>query len=357
MSAELTWPDVLTDLLAGHDLSSSAASWAMEQIMSGNAADAQMAAFLVALRAKGLTVEELTGISETMLALARRITVAGPTLDVVGTGGDRAHTVNISTMAALVAASTGLTVVKHGNRAASSSSGTADVLEALGVNLGLTPEQVVDVADRAGMTFCFAQVFHPSMRHAAGVRRELGIPTVFNVLGPLTNPAQPTYSAIGVADASMAPVVAGVFAARGRAAAIFRGGDGLDELTTSTTSDVWWAAEGRVVELTVDPVRLGLTPSPLSALRGGLPQHNARVVRETFDGRPGAVRDAVVLNAAIALAVASTAEGSSDSRVLDQARFEEAMRSAMAVAERSLDDGAAAGVLDRWAAVTREYAA
>ena len=262
-----TWPDVLTTLLARTDLGADRAEWAMNEVMSGEATPAQVAGFLLALRAKGETVEEMRGIADQMLAHANRITVPGTTLDVVGTGGDRAHTVNISTMAAMVCAAAGVRVVKHGNRAASSSSGSADVLEALGVDLGLTPSRVAEVAEEAGITFCFAQAFHPGFRHAGGVRRELGVPTAFNFLGPLTNPAQPTYAAVGVADARMAPILAGVFATRGRDAAVFRGDDGLDELTLSTTSTVWWVRSGSVVSRVVDPTRLGLSTQPTSSLR------------------------------------------------------------------------------------------
>lgn len=346
-----TWPDVLSSLLRGHDLTAGQASWAMGEIMDGVATPVQIAGFLVALRSKGESVEELTSIADQMLEHSRRIVVPEPSLDIVGTGGDRAHTVNISTMAAIVAAASGVTVVKHGNRAASSSSGTADVLEVLGVNLALDPDQVVDVARDAGITFCFAQVFHPSMRHVGVPRRELGIPTVFNVLGPLTNPAQPSYSAIGVADPRMAPLVAGVFARRGKDAAIFRGGDGLDEITTSTTSDVWWVRNGSIRQFVVDPARLGLDYSPLSALRGGLPADNARILLEVFGGQRGAVRDAVVLNAGVALALTVPDPAGVDSQDAEVASdaFHAGLRSAMDRAEAALDDGRAADRLRAWA--------
>lgn len=346
-----TWPDVLTSLLSGHDLDAATAAWAMGRIMGGDAAPTQVAAFVVALRAKGETVGEVIGIADEMLAHAHRIEVTGPSLDIVGTGGDRAHTVNISTMAAVTCAAAGATIVKHGNRAASSSSGTADVLEALGVNLKLTPSEVAEVAGRAGITFCFAQVFHPSFRHTAGPRRDIGIPTVFNVLGPLTNPAQPDYAAVGVADARLAPLVAGVFAARGKDTAVFRGDDGLDELTVSTTSRVWWVRAGAVLDRVVDPERLGVPLAPLSSLRGGLPEHNAQVVRDVFAGAPGPVRDAVVLNAGIALTVMGQDSGR------DQAAFEADLRAAMDRAEQVIDSGAAAAKLEQWSDVTRAYPA
>jgi anthranilate phosphoribosyltransferase len=346
-TATHTWPDVLTTLLAGMDLGSERAEWAMNEIMSGEATPAQVAGFLLALRAKGETVEEMRGIADQMLAHANRITVPGTTLDVVGTGGDRAHTVNISTMAAMVCAAAGVRVVKHGNRAASSSSGSADVLEALGVDLGLSPSRVAEVAEEAGITFCFAQAFHPGFRHAGGVRRELGVPTAFNFLGPLTNPAQPTYAAVGVADARMAPILAGVFASRGRDAAVFRGDDGLDELTLSTTSTVWWVRSGSVVSRVVDPMRLGLSTQPTSSLRGGDAAHNAVVVREVFAGEQGAVRDAVVLNAGLALALTGSDSGSSAEA------FEVDLRAGMTRAASAIDSGEATRLVAAWVAATR----
>ncbi len=346
-----SWSEVLTTLLAGAELPPTSAAWAMEQIMSGEASSAQIAAFLVALRGKGETSGEILSVADVMLDHARRIEVPGPTIDIVGTGGDRAQTVNISTMAALVVAASGVRVVKHGNRAASSRSGTADCLEALGVDLTLEPDQVAAVATDAGITFCFAQRFHPSMRYAGPVRAELGIPTVFNVLGPLTNPAQPEFAAVGVADARMAPLVAGVFASRGRRTAVFRGDDGLDELTISTTSSLWWVDGGRVLELSVDPARVGLEYAPLESLRGGDAAHNARVVLETFAGAAGPIRDAVLLNAGVALAVAGGAP------VTDEATLDAALAEGIARARDAIDSGAATATLERWRDVTRALAA
>jgi hypothetical protein len=217
-----SWPEVYSRLLQRGHLSRQDCAWAMSEIMRGQATSAQIAGFLMALHAKGETVEEMRGLADEMLAHATRIQAPEPSLDVVGTGGDRAHTVNISTMAAMVCAAAGVTVVKHGNRAASSKSGSADVLEALGIDLSLPASRVGELVGEVGITFCFAQQFHPSMRHAAGTRREIGVPTAFNFLGPLTNPGQPTYAAVGCADARMAPILAGVFAGRGRDAAVFR---------------------------------------------------------------------------------------------------------------------------------------
>ena len=342
-----TWPSLLTDLTAGRDLDRQTAEWAMAQIMSGEATPSQVAGFLIGLRAKGESIEEMRGLAEQMLAHANRIEVPGPSLDIVGTGGDRAHTVNISTMASMVVAAAGVRLVKHGNRAASSSSGSADVLEALGIDLSLPPERVVEVAIEAGITFCFAQTFHPSFRHTAVPRRDLGIGTAFNFLGPLTNPAQPTYAAVGCADARMAPLLAGVFADRGKDAAVFRGDDGLDEVTVSTTTHVWWVRRGVVTERSVDPTRVGLQLHSIDDLRGGDAAHNAGVVRDVFAGKPGAVRDAVLLNAGIALALTRPDSGSSE------ADTDADLRAGMDLAAEVIDSGAATALVERWVAATR----
>src|SRR3954454_5364274 len=268
-----TWPDVLTTLVRREDLSAEQTAWAMGEVLVGNATPVQIAGFAVALRAKGETVEEMQGLVDAMYAHATPLTVAGRTLDVVGTGGDRSFSVNISTMAAFVAAGAGVTVVKHGNRSASSKAGSADVLELLGIRLDLPADDVRRVAEQAGITFCFAAAFHPALRHAAVARSELGIGTTFNFLGPIANPAKPAAQAIGCADRRMAPVMAGVFARRGVDAWGFRGDDGLDELTTTTTSTVWTVHEGRVEELAVDPQDLGLARSTAEELRGGDAEH------------------------------------------------------------------------------------
>lgn len=342
-----TWPAVLTTLLSAQDLDARSTRWAMDQIMEGEATPSQIAGFLMALRAKGESVTEMEALADQMLAHARRIEVPGPSLDIVGTGGDRAHTVNISTMSAMVVAATGIRVVKHGNRASSSSSGSADVIEALGVDLGLVPERVVEIAGEVGITFCFAQTFHPSFRHTAVPRRDLGVGTAFNFLGPLTNPAQPTYAVVGSADARMAPLIAGVFANRGKDAAVFRGDDGLDEVTVSTTTQVWWVRGGQISDRQVDPTRLGLQLHPVESLRGGDARHNAGVVRDVFAGAPGPVRDAVLLNAGIALALARPDSGPS------QDDFDSDLRSAMASAAEAIDSGAATDLVGRWVAATR----
>ncbi|MGV1009606.1 MAG: anthranilate phosphoribosyltransferase [Dermatophilaceae bacterium] len=339
----MAWPDVYARLFNGSDLDRAQSEWAMGQIMSGDASPVQVAGLLVALRAKGETVEEMRGLADQMLAHALRIEVDAPSLDIVGTGGDRAHTVNISTAAALVCAAAGVRVVKHGNRAASSSTGSADVLEALGIDLTLSTERVRALADEVGITFCFAQAFHPSMRHAAVARRELGVPTAFNFLGPLTNPAQPTYAAVGVADARMAPLMAGVFAGRAKDAAVFRGDDGLDELTLATTSTVWWVRRGTVVQHTVDPQLLGLPLAPTEALRGGDPAYNAQMLLDVFAGARSPVRDAIVLNAAVALALVKD----SDTEIHAD------LREGLDRAEACIDSGAVTSLVRRWVAASR----
>ncbi|RJL31425.1 anthranilate phosphoribosyltransferase [Bailinhaonella thermotolerans] len=338
MDARTTWPALLTALLSGESLSADETAWAMNEIMSGVATPAQIAGFAVALRAKGETVAEITGLAKGMLDHATPISISGRLVDVVGTGGDRAHTVNVSTMAAIVAAAAGSKMVKYGNRAASSACGSADVLERLGVAIDLPPERTAQVAEEVGITFCFAPIFHPSFRHAGPPRRELGVPTFFNFLGPLTNPARPSAQAIGVFDERMAGVVAGVFADRGVSALVFRGDDGLDELTTTTTSSVWVVRDGTSTRTTFDPADLGIPRSTPDALRGGDADYNAQVVRDVMAGAEGPVRDAVLLNAAAALVADATPDGD----------LTEALRAQYARAAEAVDSGRATALLDRW---------
>jgi anthranilate phosphoribosyltransferase len=338
-----TWPGLFGRLLAGTDLSAADTAWAMREVMTGSATSAQIAAFTVALRAKGESAEEVAGLAAEMLAQATPVQLPVACVDIVGTGGDGAHTVNISTMAAVVTAAAGVPVAKHGGRAASSSSGAADVLEELGVVIDLPAPAVAQCVQDAGIGFFFAPVFHPGMRHAGGPRREMGIATVFNFLGPLTNPARPVASAIGCADSRMAPVMAQVLAGRGMRALVFRGDDGLDELTTATTSSVWVVRDGEVEPDRVDPSVLGIPASPAEALRGGSPAVNADVFRRVLDGEPGPVRDAVLLNAAAALAAF-------DER---STRLHDALAAGLERAAAAVDDGRAAALLERWIAVSR----
>ncbi|MFD0371565.1 anthranilate phosphoribosyltransferase [Streptomyces sp. NPDC059071] len=341
-AAGRSWPALLNGLLEGRDLSADDTAWAMDLIMRGEATDAQIAGFMVALRAKGETVAEISGLVRTMYEHANVIEVPGPAVDIVGTGGDGARTVNISTMSSIVVAGTGVRVVKHGNRAASSASGSSDVLEKLGINLNLTPKRVAEVAEEAGITICFAVKFHPSLRYVAAARGQLGIRTTFNVLGPLTNPAKVRAQAVGVADPRMAPIVAGVLADRGNSALVFRGDDGLDELTTTGTSRVWVVRDGAVREERFDPRDVGIEPVTLDALRGGDPSYNADVARRLLAGETGPVRDAVLLNSAAALVALEPGEGT----------LAEQLRAGMDRAAESVDSGSARRALERWIAAS-----
>jgi anthranilate phosphoribosyltransferase len=339
-----SWPGLLSSLLAGESLTRADTAWAMREVMTGDASPVQTAGFLVALRAKGETPEEVSGLVEVMLELAEPLSVPDRVVDTCGTGGDRAHTVNISTMAALVVAGAGVPVAKHGNRAATSACGSADLLEELGVVVDLPPALVGECLAQAGIAFCFAPVFHGGMRHTAVPRRELGVPTVMNVLGPLTNPTRPAAQAVGVSDARLAPVMAGVLAARGADALVFRGDDGLDELTTTGTSTVWVVGGGEVTETSFDPAVLGIARATLEDLRGGDAATNAAVVSTLLDGEKGAVRDAVLLNAAAAIAAYEAAPGS----------LEERLAAGLTRATEALDSGAAEVALGRWVEVSQD---
>ncbi|MBB3082152.1 anthranilate phosphoribosyltransferase [Geodermatophilus sabuli] len=342
-----TWPGLLTRLLAREDLSTEDAAWAMREVMAGEATPVQIAAFAVALRAKGESAAEVTGLAATMLDRATPVSLPLACVDIVGTGGDGAHTVNISSMASVVTAAAGVPVAKHGSRAASSSSGAADVLEALGVVIDLPAGAVARCVAEAGIGFFFAPVFHPGMRHAAVPRREMGIGTVFNFLGPLTNPARPVAAAIGCADRRMAPVLAEVLAGRGMRALVFRGDDGLDELTTATTSSVWVVRNGAVEPDRVDPEALGIEAPPAGALRGGDAAFNADVFRRVVAGERGPVRDAVLLNAAGALAAFQERD----------VRLHDALAAGLQRAAAAIDDGRAQALLERWVEVSRSLRA
>jgi anthranilate phosphoribosyltransferase len=326
------WPDILGKLAAGVDLTREEAHAAMSAVMAGEASPAQISALIVSLRIKGETVEEMTGLVEAMREVAVTVSIDGPIVDAVGTGGDRAGTFNISTTAALVAAGAGAIVAKHGNRSASSQAGSADVLEALGVRIDLTPPNMVQVIRETGFGFFFAPLYHPAMRHAAPVRRELGIPTVFNFLGPLANPAGARRLAIGVSDQKMAERMIGVLANLGAEYAfVVHGEDGLDEVTTTGPTFVYRLLNGEVTHAEFTPEDFGVPRSPLSALLGGDATTNARITREVLAGAEGPRRDVTLINAAPALVVAGIAQG-----------FVEAVD----VARRSIDSGAALGVLD-----------
>ncbi|GAB2601981.1 anthranilate phosphoribosyltransferase [Pseudactinotalea suaedae] len=348
--SDRSWPDLLSRLLTRHDLTHDETAWAMNQVMSGATSPTILAGFLLALGTKGETVAELRGLADAMLAHAVPIEIPGDAVDVVGTGGDRHRSVNISTTASIVVAGAGLRVVKHGNRAASSASGAADVLEALGVRLDLPPARAAELAQEVGITFLFAASYHPAMRHAGPVRAELKVPTAFNVLGPLTNPAQPRAGAVGVGNPRMAPLVAGVFAERGRSVLVFRNDDGLDELAPTSTGRIWEvtaATGGEVVEHHLDFVEdLGMSPATLDDLRGGDAVVNARALRDVLDGTTGPVRDTVLLNAAAAIVADGSAPG------LGSGTLTERLQAGLRIAAAAVDSGAAAETLQRWVAAS-----
>ncbi|GAB3598782.1 anthranilate phosphoribosyltransferase [Microbacterium tumbae] len=352
MAESLTWSDVLTTLLERRDLSVWESTWAMRQVMKGEVTEAQLAGFLIALRAKGETIDEVVGFRDAILEAAVPLPVSPDVLDIVGTGGDRVGTVNVSTTAAIVIGATGIPVVKHGNRAASSASGSSDVLGALGLELSLDPGAVAAVLDRTGITFAWAAAFHPGFRHAGAVRSQLGVPTVFNMLGPLCNPARAEANAVGVARPELIPLITGVFRTRGATALVFRGDDGLDELTTTGHSRIWEVSRGDVHEHDLDPRDLGIPLAELADLIGGSPEHNAQVLRRTLAGEQGAVRDIVLLNAAAGIVAFELSQDATRAQI----PILERLRAGLDRASAAVDDGRALAKLDEWVAVSRELA-
>lgn len=352
MADALTWPDVLTTLLDGRDLSVSDSTWAMRRVMRGEATPVQLAAFLIALRAKGETIDEVVGFRDAILEAAVPLPVSPEVLDIVGTGGDRVGTVNISTTAAVVIGAAGIPVVKHGNRAASSASGASDVLGALGLRLDLEPEAVAAMLDRVGITFAWAATFHPGFKSAGPVRAELGVPTVFNMLGPLCNPVRAEANAVGVAQLERVPLITGVFRTRGATALVFRGDDGLDELTTTGHSRIWEVTRGDIHEHDLDPRDLGIPTAELADLLGGAPEHNAAILRRVLGGEDGAVRDIVLLNAAAGIVAFELSQDPTQA----QRAIVERLADAYARAAAAIDDGRASAKLDEWVAVSQELA-
>lgn len=335
---ELSWASVLGPLLAGKSLTVGQSVWAMEQIMSGRATGAQVGAFLAALRAKGESVHEMLGLVQTMRDFSQKVDAGDGLVDTCGTGGDRSGSINVSTIAAFVAAGAGARVAKHGNRAASSVCGSADLLEELGVRIDLGPEGVARCILEAGIGFCMAPVFHPAMKYVVPVRKELGVATVFNFLGPLTNPAGAKHQAIGVSDREMAPKMVDVLSRLGAVhVLVFHGLDGLDEISTAAPSLLWELKDGKVETSVVDPADFGLQTVESSALKGGTPSQNAAVARQVLEGKPGPARDVVLVNAGAAIIAAD---------------LEEAFPEALDRARDSLDSGAAAKSLERLVAVS-----
>jgi anthranilate phosphoribosyltransferase len=339
------WPALLTELLERRDLPASHARTAMSVILAGDATAAQLIGFLVALKAKGETPEEISGLLDAVLEAGTQVPLSTPlrdrAIDVVGTGGDRSHSINVSTMAAIVAAGAGVPVCKHGARASSSKCGTADVLEALGVAVELSPEGVLRCVEEAGIGFCLAPRYHPAFRFAAPSRREIGIPTVFNLLGPMANPGRVRRQLIGVANPAVAERMLASLRLHGSHRAWVVHGNGLDELTTTGTSTVLALEDDAVRTFTVDPVDLGLAPAIPDELVGDTPEVNAEFVRRVMGGEHGAHRNIVVLNAAAALVVAGVAPSLEEGLVL---------------AIRSIDSGAASATLDRFIAVSQAAA-
>lgn len=343
------WPTVLTQLLEHRDLSVSQAEWTMSQMMTGQASQAQIGAFLVALQSKGVKVDEIVGFRDAILAEAEPIHLPAMSLDIVGTGGDRYGTVNVSTMASIVAAAAGIPVVKHGNRAASSKSGASDVLTALGVNLLLSAGELRSSFDSCGIAFVHAAKFLPGFRNVAGPRSELGIQTVFNYLGPLCNPVRPEATAAGVADVNRAPLFADLFRFRGATALVFRGDEGLDELTTTGHSHIWEVSRGALNEHDLDPRDLGIPRADISELLGGTPEENAEIAHRVFAGESGAVRDITVLNAAAGIV---SYELACDSEEFDRPILER-LSHACERARQVIDEGLAANKLADWIAATQ----
>ncbi len=352
MTTAPTWSAILTKLLAKADLDRTEADWAMTEIMSGEASEAQVGAFMLALRSKGETVDELAGLVDVMLRQCVLLETGDDAVDIVGTGGDRAGTVNISSMASILTAAAGVPVMKHGSRSASGKTGSSEMLEVLGVRLDLSPERVAEIFAEVGITFFFAPVFHPAMRHVAPIRKQLGVPTTFNFLGPLANPAQPIATSLGVANAQVAPLMAAEMASRGRSALVFRGSDGLDELTTTGNSQIWQVSGGVVTEFTLDPTKLGLKLALPAELEGGDAHFNANVARSVLsgdtEGNLTRVRDIVMLNAAGGVVAYNLAKNPSEATLDLTARFSKAL----ALVGSAIDDGRAAEKLSAWTAAT-----
>ena len=342
------WDEVLTKLEAGTNLAATEIQGVMGHILQGGADVEDIKKFLLALKAKGETAEEVAALVSEMYRHSGPIAIMERAVDTVGTGGDGAHTINISTTAAIVAAAAGAKVVKHGNRAVSSRSGASDFLEALGVIPGLDGKGVERTFRELGIGFCFAPVFHPAMGFAAPARKELGVPTVFNILGPLANPAKPQAAAIGVANERMHAVMAEVLATKGCDGFVFRGDDGLDEITLTTTTTVLSIGKNEIKREQIDPQDFGIARAPIEALVGGDAQENAAISRAIFDGQRGAPRDAVLLNAAAAIAAY---EGRFDSDI--KTRLAQGLERATS----AVDSGAAKNLLNRWAALTQEISA
>ena len=345
--AEVTWKSILTKLVGGEHLTAGESEWFVDDLMNGNADPAAVGAVLATQQQLGLTADEVRGAAKAMVDHAVPLNVSGETTDIVGTGGDGAATVNLSTMGAIVAAAAGVTIVKHGNRAASSKCGAADCLEALGLPLDLNPQAVADVAEEVGITFAFAKTFHPAMRFVGPIRAALGVPCVFNVLGPLTNPAKPKHMAVGCANRAMSPVMAAVYAANGQSGMVYTSHEGLDEMAPTGPISVWEFKDGTVSETEFDPtVELGLAKVDVADLKVFLPDYNAQAAREFLSGKDVSFRTTALLNAASAI----VADGG---LVPAGAALAERFKAAYALAEQAVDSGRAEALLNTWIETAR----
>jgi anthranilate phosphoribosyltransferase len=343
--SELKWQEFLGELDSGHDLSVESIQWCMNEILTGNASDDLIKRFLLSLKAKGETPQEIGALVSQMYRYSSPISITERAVDTVGTGGDGANTINISTTAAIITAAAGVKVIKHGNRAATSKSGSADLLESLGIKINLQGKGVEETFAQLGIGFCFAPVFHPAMRFAANARKELGTPTVFNILGPLANPAAPKAAAIGVSNEKMMPVMAKVLLEKGVDGFVFRGDDGIDEITLASTTTISTLSNQNISTGKIDPEDFQIPRSPISDLEGGDSSHNAGITMQIFEGKFGPHRDAVLLNAAAAIAAY---EGRSD------LGLNERIETALLRAAEAVDSGAAKKLVQQWAILSNQ---
>ena len=341
----MTWELILKSLSDKTDLTNDQVTWAMSQILEGKASNNEIKDFLMGLKTKGESAAEVQALVDQMYSYCAPINISERSVDTVGTGGDGANTINISTAAAIVTNAAGARVVKHGNRAATSKSGSADLLEALGIKIDLTGAEVEQTVHKIGIGFCFAPIFHSSMKHAAVARKELGVPTIFNILGPLANPAKPKACAIGVARAELLPLMAQVLLDQGKEGFVFRGDDGLDEVSLSTTTQVIQISDGQLTQSVFNPEDLGITASPISELAGGDAAYNAQMTMKIFSGEKGAMRDAVTLNAAFAIAAFKA-----DFYLPLQTQI----ANGIVLANKAIDSGAALSIVKKWAQLTNE---
>lgn len=341
----MAWDLIFNSLSAAEDLSSDQITWAMGQILEGKASNDQIKQFLLGLKTKGESANEVQALVSQMYSYCAPINITERAVDTVGTGGDGANTINISTTAAIITNAAGARVVKHGNRAASSKSGAADLLEALGIKIDLTGSEVEQTVHKIGIGFCFAPIFHSSMKYAAAARKELGTPTIFNILGPLANPAKAIACAIGVARAELLPLMSQVLLEQGKEGFVFRGDDGLDEVSLSTTTQVIQINDGKLTQSEFNPADLGITSSSVSDLVGGDAKYNADMTMKIFTGVKGPMRDAVTLNAAFAIAAFKA-----DFNLPLQTQI----ANGFVLANKAIDSGAALSVVKKWGELTNE---